>query len=190
MFDADRSAANFCIECLALWEPGQGNGVHVLVGRMTKSEEKEEAVRGHWPEMFFTQRLWRSLGPGQALLNLIFQRYHSWLLEQLNSNWPKVPTDQLSQPFSPNTSETVLGNAYFNGWLMSCEPQGVISLLITRFSNLTSRSDCSQWQPFYLHNAKLALRNTVNAVMLQLSSALPNSIKLYIFSFTPWGSLL
>ena len=73
---------------------------------------------------------------------------------------------------------------------MSCEPQGVNSLLITKFSNLTSRSDCSQWQSFYLHNAKLALRNTVNAAMLQLSSALPNSIKLYVFFFTLWGSSL
>lgn len=102
----------------------------------------------------------------------------------------QVAIGYLSQPFPPDTTETVLGNYYCNGWLMSCTPQGVISLLITRFSNLTSHSDCSQWQPFYLHNAKLALRHTINTVMLQLSSALPSSIKLYIFSFTPWGSSL
>ena len=92
MFDTDRMAANFCLECPALWRPGQGNGVHVLVGSMTRAGKKEEAVRGHWPKVFFTRRLWRALGPGQGLRHLTVQRY-SWLLEQLNSNWPKVATD-------------------------------------------------------------------------------------------------
>lgn len=62
MFDTDRRAANFCLECLVLWWPGQGNGVHVLVGRMTTAGKKEAAVRGHWPKVFFTQEALASSG--------------------------------------------------------------------------------------------------------------------------------
>lgn len=145
-------------------------------------------MRYHWPKVFFTQKLQRVLGQGQK--HLPVQTYHSWLLEQLNKKLAQSGY-RLSQHFSPDISEAVLGNDYFNGWLMSCEPQGVISLLITRFSNLTSRSDCSQWQPFYLHNAKVALRSTVNAVMLQLSSAQPCQTALsYTYSPSHHGAVL
>lgn len=66
MFDPDRRAVNFCLECLELRCPEQESGVHVLVRRVTRAEKKEDAVRGHGPKAIFTWRFWRPLGPEQG----------------------------------------------------------------------------------------------------------------------------
>lgn len=93
MFDPDRRAVNFCLECLVLWWLEQESGVHVLVRRMTRAEKKEDAVRDRGPKVIFHSETLESSGSWAGLRHLIVQRYHSWLPEQMNSNWPKVATD-------------------------------------------------------------------------------------------------
>lgn len=65
MLDTESMAVIFCLEYLGAL--GQGNEMHILVRRMNRTGKKEEAVRSCRPKVFFTQKFWRNLGPGQGL---------------------------------------------------------------------------------------------------------------------------